>query len=206
MDQGLVHVTVTRIIKNRSLGRSARDDAYPADFMPFYLYGTPQERHIDHILVRSPNISLTAGNVRLHIDNIDRNGGSAGLVESEGAVVSLEEEIGKGAIVTFDSLHEASMQPFEKAEGAGFFRSGAWFPIRVWRDTNGTSDGVRGMLAAVLKETQPLATGMLRLDVDVVVDLGVNDDELNDSLRVDAAVGLENMKAKFSTVAKIQSG
>lgn len=133
--------------------------------MPFYLYGTAAERHIDHILVRSPNISLSAGNVTLHYMSSTNDD-------------EVEREISKGAIVTLDGVNEASMQPYEDTGGTGFFRSTARFRLRVWKDPQTPNGDMRGVLGQLGQSgEQPIAEGMLKLHGDVVVDLGVNLDE-----------------------------
>lgn len=53
------------ILKDKSLRSRYSDQSYPASFVPFYLYGTPNSLNIDHILVRNPNIQLSAENVQL---------------------------------------------------------------------------------------------------------------------------------------------
>ena len=91
---------ITSLIKNRPLNRSAQDDVYPDGFMPFYLHGMESEYHIDHILVQAPNITLSAGNVALELnDNPDIN-----AVLQRGA-----------AIVTLEGVHEGALQPFPDA-------------------------------------------------------------------------------------------
>ena len=55
------------ILKDKSLRSRYSDRSYPADVVPFYLYGTPHSLNLDHILVRNPNIQLSAENVQLSI-------------------------------------------------------------------------------------------------------------------------------------------
>jgi hypothetical protein len=47
----------------KSLQTSKWDDGYPQDSVPFYLFGKSHELHIEHKIVRSPNIQLSAGNI-----------------------------------------------------------------------------------------------------------------------------------------------
>lgn len=58
-----------RILKNRSLQLSSLSPVYPLELFPFYIYGTPSDAHIDHILTRAPNITLSASSVRLVLEN-----------------------------------------------------------------------------------------------------------------------------------------
>lgn len=94
--------------------------------MPFYLYGTQHEANIDHILVKSPNIQLSADNIKLDFD------------VPEGLLT-------KGALLSVSGIEEASMQPFQSTEGASkedfgrdsdfFFRPGQKFAVKVFEDT-----------------------------------------------------------------------
>lgn len=64
-----MQVSLVRILKNRSLQLSSLSPVYPLELFPFYIYGTPSDAHIDHILTRAPNITLSASSVRLVLDN-----------------------------------------------------------------------------------------------------------------------------------------
>lgn len=70
---GTIHsrmqVSFVRILKSRSLQLSSLSPVYPLELFPFYIYGTPSDAHIDHILTRAPNITLSASSVRLVLDN-----------------------------------------------------------------------------------------------------------------------------------------
>ncbi|KAK3381197.1 pyridoxal phosphate-dependent transferase, partial [Podospora didyma] len=162
-----IGVHITSLIKSRPLNRSAQDDNFPAGFMPFYLYGTEKERHIDHVLVQAPNITLSAENVALVLNDNS---------------VDIEAVIQRGAaIVTLEGVHEAALQPFpetneELFSGTGncnfFFRQGAKFDVKVWEDPRGPTDGTRGMLAEMRRDQKkPLGTGTLTLGENVLVDV-----------------------------------
>ncbi|KAK3379707.1 pyridoxal phosphate-dependent transferase [Lasiosphaeria ovina] len=188
-----VRVRVTRVVKNRPLNRGAQDDAYPSGFTPFYLYGTAAEQHMDHMLVQSPNISLSAGSVALALSD---NGGGADAISA--ALAS-----DNGAIVTLDDVHEAAMQPFspESLERPSFFfRPGQSFRVSVWRDPRGVNESARNMLADLRQaQKQPLAAGTLTLGDDVVVDVDkTNRDPFRDS--GDAKVG--RWRERFRTVGR----
>src|SRR4051812_25918562 len=58
-------MTNVRVLKKRHLATAFQDVNYPVDYMPFYIYGTKQELHIDHMLLKSPSIQLSADNVEL---------------------------------------------------------------------------------------------------------------------------------------------
>ncbi|KAK5659107.1 hypothetical protein OQA88_1197 [Cercophora sp. LCS_1] len=89
-------IAITSIVKDRPLNSAPHDRSCPSGFTPFYLYGTSSDPHMDHILVRSPNITLSAGGFSLSLD--------------DGA--SVDSLLGCGAILSIDGQHEAAMQPF----------------------------------------------------------------------------------------------
>ena len=127
--------------------------------MPFYLYGDHSEAHIDHILVRSPNIHLSASNVKLELDK------------------KISDEVfAKGALVSALGIQEAAMQPFQSTEGSsnsfsedsGFFRAGEKFDIKVFEDckeTNATGPGL-----AEFDDAKIVAEGTMTLAEEIFVD------------------------------------
>ncbi|KAF7340636.1 Pyridoxal-dependent decarboxylase domain protein [Mycena sanguinolenta] len=62
-----VPLTNIKIIVNRRLDAVNLSRTYPADFMPFFLYGTKNQFHIDHALLASPNIVLNSDQVELFV-------------------------------------------------------------------------------------------------------------------------------------------
>jgi hypothetical protein len=112
-------VTNIRVIKDRPLSSRHLDVAYPSR-MPFYLYGTRQEIHIDHILVQAPNAQLSAGEVTYE------------LIEGSESVVS--EGLENGLIAVSDALPEHLMQPFTLDRLESFFHPGAKLDIAIYPD------------------------------------------------------------------------
>ena len=109
-------------LKARPLNSKYRDLTYPSGQMPFYLYGTPSEQHIDHLLTRAPNISLSATNITLNIKP-----------------PLPAELLSSGCILMAENVHEAALQPFLPtkallADENFFFRPGARFIVTVYRD------------------------------------------------------------------------
>jgi len=86
-------VTNIQVIVNEPLASNALDPSYPA-LMPFYLYGTPQQQHIDHLLRVSPNQQLNADRISLRL--------STNLTE---------QELSTGVVAVFHQVGERSMQP-----------------------------------------------------------------------------------------------
>ena len=112
-------VTNLRVIKNRLLCSRQFDIAYPSR-MPFYLYGTGQEIHIDHILVKAPNAQLSAGEVAFELIEGNESALAAGLKD--------------GLIGVANTLSEHSMQPFTSERLESFFYHGAKLNLTVYAD------------------------------------------------------------------------
>ncbi|KAK0716870.1 pyridoxal phosphate-dependent transferase [Lasiosphaeria miniovina] len=187
-----ITVKIASVIKNRPLNRHAQDDSYPTGFMPFYLYGTATEQHIDHVLLQAPNISLTAGNVTLGLqDGVDI---STAVVEK------------RGVIVTLEGIQEAAMQPFPDTNDAlpaeFFFQPGCEFEVKVWDDPRSPTESTRNMLAEMRDKQQPLAKGTLRLGNDVVVDVDkINRDPYGEVAESDETC-VSRWRERFSRIGK----
>ncbi|KAL8830673.1 MAG: hypothetical protein Q9191_001298 [Dirinaria sp. TL-2023a] len=152
-----ISVTITSVLKDRSLKARYFDTAYPSGKMPFYLYGSQEELNIDHILVRSPNIQLSA-NIKLE----------------SGTTVS-EQVLAKGAILLAEGIEEAAMQPFPATEDNSlahepdfFFRPGQKFPVQIFEDKKAADATGPGL--ADMAHTEVLASGTMTLGQDVYVD------------------------------------
>ncbi|KAK0616216.1 pyridoxal phosphate-dependent transferase [Immersiella caudata] len=158
-------VQITSVVKNRPLRAAEQDESYPVGFVPFYLYGTMQEPHIDHMLTRSPNITLSADTVAIALDN-----NTSSITDAV---------LAAGAILSFEGHHEASMQPFAdknddlvgpSADGSFFFTSGSKFNAKIWTDPRGPHESALG-LAAEVRARDPIATAKVTLQREVVVDV-----------------------------------
>ncbi|KAL8997652.1 MAG: hypothetical protein Q9169_003132 [Polycauliona sp. 2 TL-2023] len=164
-----VKVTSFTAIKDRPLNSKYRDHAYPSGHMPFYLYGSPSSVHIDHMLLRAPNIQLSASNISLSV--------SPPLSAST---------LRNGAILFLDDIQESAMQPFLPTShlvgGEGptsknnfFFQSGKKFKVSVFEDRYGVGAGGPGL--GDVDYGRRLATGEVVLEGGIWVDSeGVNRD------------------------------
>ncbi|PNS20008.1 Polyadenylation factor subunit 2 [Sphaceloma murrayae] len=83
-----VHVVVNESLSTSNLG------PYPAQ-MPFYLYGTSEQMHIDHLLLAAPDAQLNTDQISLKLDK-----------------TLSADQLANGVIAVFTDVHEASMQPF----------------------------------------------------------------------------------------------
>lgn len=82
-----------RVVVDESMAFAALDDDYPAK-MPFYLYGSKSEVHVDHVLKTAPNAQI-----------------SADLVKTDLTAHLTDEQLKNGVVVVLDDVFEASLQP-----------------------------------------------------------------------------------------------
>ena len=153
------------IVKSRPLNSCYRDTKYPAQFMPFYLYGNKQELFIDHMLVTAPNIYLSASDIKFSPDLTEK-------------ALSLLED---GLILGLTEIPEAALQPFPGKNAdlpkSFFFSAGKEFEVKVWKDPRGAVDAGPGLLDDLEKE-DPVYTGKMTRGKNVLVDVeGPNKDD-----------------------------
>lgn len=162
---------ITRPLLDHPLTGPHLSPTYPATRTPFYLYGssaTTNEYHIDHALVRSPNISLSAT-----LDSLALNSSSP----LDDALADANDH---PLLLFLDSVREEAMQPFPASNAtlaalpAFFFRKGATFDVSVWRDPVAGADGdvLRSWeeLGRDGDEEGLVGTGEVKLGRDVWVD------------------------------------
>ena len=158
-----VLVSLTAVVKDRSLKGRYRDTDYPTTGVPFYLYGTPTDLNIDHILVRAPNIQLSADNISLSIDK----------------AISADA-LSKGAILLIHGYVEATMQPFQSSEGplgntlaadsSFFFTPESEFTVSVYEDAKGTGEPGPGILDIAKNDAKLIGKGKMKLGQGRYVD------------------------------------
>lgn len=152
-------VTLTRIVKSRPLNSANRDSEYPQHYMPFYLYGTKAQQHISHMLLRAPNVTLSASNVQL---------------DEHLTKAITQEHLSNGLILTLPDHREATMQPFPATndeftdDEAFFFRQDQSFNVNVYVDPKGPSAKGPGLLDDL---DTPLGRGTMKLGNVVHVDV-----------------------------------
>ncbi|CAG8594035.1 11224_t:CDS:2 [Dentiscutata erythropus] len=124
-------IKTTKLLKMRKLGSSYQDAEYPIDRVPFYIYGTENQLHIDHLLLKSPSIQLSAESVQIELTS----GNFTKEQKERGAIVHIiakEEEDG-----TIVDLYEVAMQPFPDTKYLGnsfFFRANTHFHVELYED------------------------------------------------------------------------
>lgn len=122
---------ITKPVIDRHLNGLYLASSYPTGRMPFYLYGNNDEYHIDHALLTSPNIQLSAGDVKLNLSGLS----------------SLPLDGSRPLILMLDNVREEQMQPFPSKNSTlaslpdFFFAPGKEFEVGVWEDpTPGEND------------------------------------------------------------------
>ncbi len=155
-------MTLKSVIKSRPLNTANQDNNYPADFMPFYLYGTQNDMHMTHMLVRGPNADLSA----------------SGLAFSPPLSEHALSLLPKGLVLALTDFSEESVQPLpatnKSVKENFFFRKGRTFKVKVWEDPKDAKAKGPGLLDNF---PESLYTGQLTLAGTVAVDVeGPNED------------------------------
>ncbi|TEA15040.1 Aspartate 1-decarboxylase [Colletotrichum sidae] len=119
-----VYVDLQGTVVSRPLNSRWRLDKYPETFMPFYLYGTPNEANIDHVIVRAPNTQLSAGRCKLDF-----------YKEVDDAIWE------RPLVLLLEDVREAPMQPFPSNNEIGS-KNGAIISHEGFRDGIPANAGV----------------------------------------------------------------
>ncbi|KAN0127422.1 Pyridoxal phosphate-dependent transferase [Lactarius tabidus] len=145
-------ITEITVLKYRPLISRFLDPTYPSN-MPFYLYGTAQEMHIDHVLLRVPNTQLSAGEVTVELLEGERSVFVAGLKG--------------GLIAVADAIPEFLMQPLSASSLKSLFHPGAKLAVSIYPDPNAAQSQGPG-LCDQLRE--PIARGIITLGDNTFAD------------------------------------
>lgn len=121
--------------------------------MPFYLYGTAQEMHIDHVLLRAPNAQLSASEVIVEPLEGDRAVFTAGLQS--------------GLIAVADAIPEFLMQPLSTNSFKSFFHPEAKLAVSIYHDRNTTQFQGPGLCDQL---GDPIARGTITLGDNTFTD------------------------------------
>jgi hypothetical protein len=146
-----VELSDIQTIINRSIAPKYLDKSYP-EFMPFYLYGTPSQQHIEHMLLVAPNTQLSAARVTLRLEN---------------PIPPTEGELLTGLIAVADTIREDAMQPFNANHEPAFFTAGREISVTIYSDPNPADTSGPGLLKSL---GTPIATGTIIISSSVFVD------------------------------------
>ena len=149
-----VNISNIKVIKKRSLATKHLAASYPS-LMPFYLYGTQDHPHLDHVITALPNIHLSAGEIHCNFEPKLTN-----------------EDFEKGLIAIANSVHESVMQPFPLMKDFNisqnfFFNTGNTLHVTVYRDPYPASTTSRTPISEV-KEV--VTKGTITLNGNLYVD------------------------------------
>ncbi|OSX64773.1 hypothetical protein POSPLADRAFT_1044229 [Postia placenta MAD-698-R-SB12] len=152
-----VELTDITIIKHTSLApRSLAGDL--AASMPFFLHGASNELHLEHVILKSPSMQLTACDVQLRAKRPD--GGDFTLDYS--------------AIVNFCDMREYAMHPLRKDLHGPLFKPGQTFNVVVYADPFCGQYGIMATnirtLMDKLEYKRPLARGTITFGRSVYLD------------------------------------
>ncbi|KAK7709317.1 hypothetical protein SLS64_006229 [Diaporthe eres] len=131
-------LNITQPTVDRHLNGLYLASSYPTGRMPFYLYGSNTEHHIDHALLTSPNIQLSAADVKLD------------LADSS----SLPPDANRPLVLMLDNVREEQMQPFPSKNSVlaslpdFFFQPGKEFEVSIWEDPTPGDNDAENMLSA----------------------------------------------------------
>ncbi|KAJ7043065.1 pyridoxal phosphate-dependent transferase [Mycena alexandri] len=157
-------ITILDIVKKRPLNPAHLDKAYPAQ-MPFYIYGSLAQTHLDHMLLRAPNAQLSAGNITLKLENMDLS------IEAHRRLV--EDGLRKGLIAVASAKPEFAMQPFTDAHPPTFFAPWAdGISVTLYVD-----DCDRNGPGLVSHLGKPIATATINLGSNVFADWSLLNDD-----------------------------
>ncbi|KAG8775340.1 hypothetical protein FRC12_001545 [Ceratobasidium sp. 428] len=163
-------VTNVKVVRDIPIDSKYLDAEYP-HFMYFYLYGTPEQQHIEHLLVSAKNVQLTSDQVQLVLDN-----------ETKLSV----EDLAKGVIVRLEDVREEAVLPVLPPNTPLFFRAGTSHGVTIFRDSHGPNAHGPGLTEAYASAT-PIASGRMTLGKMVWADsVMLNDDPSADGVQIRA--------------------
>ncbi|KAH7924193.1 PLP-dependent transferase [Leucogyrophana mollusca] len=147
-------ITNINLLHFSPLGRKHLQIAYPETMM-FYLYGSPSDAYIEHILVHAPNAQMH-GRVVLALPEVDDTAFQTGLK--------------KGFVVRTDILERARM-PFSPSHRPTFFRTGLTTKISLYRIDDVSGRSVPSSTGALVNLGQLFAEGEMTLQDDIYIDM-----------------------------------
>ncbi|CCM06759.1 uncharacterized protein FIBRA_09057 [Fibroporia radiculosa] len=158
-----VALSEIKIVKHLSLSPTSLAREYPL-FMPFFLYGTPGQKHIDHILLKAPNAQLSSSRVHFSFDE------HAGPAEPAKGI-----DFRCGVIMILDEVREHTMQPYGRGHRPNFFAPRKTFRVSLYSDPFSGQYGCTPTDIRTVWERldlgKPLAKGALTLGKSIYSDM-----------------------------------
>uniref|UniRef100_A0A8H7XPX8 L-tyrosine decarboxylase C-terminal domain-containing protein n=1 Tax=Psilocybe cubensis TaxID=181762 RepID=A0A8H7XPX8_PSICU len=160
------------VVKSRSLRSRWRDSEYPSEFCPFYMYGSEEQQHIEHMLLKAPNAQLAAEDIEISLDR-----------------PLLKKQLERG-LLAYVMVHEQSMQPFAEDNPPFFFCAGAKLDVEIYEDPF-TSEAHGPGLAPTFNDLDgpsfysPVASGSIQLGSRIFIDMtGLNKQDFKADNRI----------------------
>ncbi|CAE6475076.1 unnamed protein product [Rhizoctonia solani] len=180
-------VTNIKVLKNSPIDSKYLDPSFP-DYMYFYLYGTKDQKHIEHMLVSSSNAQLTSDQVDLQL--------------SSGSALS-DADLAKGLIVRLDNIHENIVLPVLPPNTPAFFTPGKELKVSIFQDPH-AADAHGPGLTDPLSEATPIASGTLKLGKMVYADsvLVNGNPALDGTLEVDEGVSGTTLEERLTATRR----
>ncbi|TFK20430.1 PLP-dependent transferase [Coprinopsis marcescibilis] len=183
-----ITISHPRIVKQRSLLSRWHDPDYDTKHTPFYLYGTPQQQHIDHMLLKAPNAQLTAENVELEFfDAKSTKSSPSPNIQAQdffSSTADLTNKLANGLLV-YVQRPEKSMQPFGTDSTQRFFYPTAEHHIFICDDPFPATAHGPGLALAGSHKHPVIAKGKIKLPLNVFVDCSVlNREDFRDAERI----------------------
>ncbi|KAL1744050.1 hypothetical protein HDZ31DRAFT_82975 [Schizophyllum fasciatum] len=174
-----------KVIKQRTLQSAYRDEAYPVDCVPFYLYGNRSEYHIDHVLVTAPNAQIASARVSLDINH-----------------PLSDVQLARGVLAHIE-VPEDALQPIEAEHP---FAPGSTFRVTIREDTHdakahgpGLAKGGRELAKGTLTFGDAVFTDVTRLNTqDFAPDARASD--------YTSSVASKQVKAEWAKVVQERLG
>ncbi|KAG9121292.1 hypothetical protein FRC07_002791 [Ceratobasidium sp. 392] len=161
-------VSNVKVVRDIPIDSKYLDAEYPG-FMYFYLYGTPEQQHIEHLLVSAKNVQLTSDQVHLVLAN--------------GAKLS-GEDLAQGLIIRLEDVREESVLPVLPPNTPRFFKAGTAHDISIFRDCH-SHDAHGPSLTKAYASKTPIASGRMTLGGMVWADsVMLNDDPSADGVKI----------------------
>ncbi|KAJ1311923.1 hypothetical protein OPQ81_010383 [Rhizoctonia solani] len=145
-------VSNVKVLKKSPIDSKYLDPTFP-DYMYFYLYGTKEQPHIEHMVVSSKNVQLTSDQVKLEL--------------SDGTLS--EDDLAKGLILRLDNVREDTVLPILPPNTPVFFKAGKQLKVSIFRDPHAINAHGPGLTTPLTTAT-PIASGMMTLGQMVYAD------------------------------------
>jgi hypothetical protein len=157
-------------VRNIPIDSKYLDMHYP-EFMYFYLYGTPDQQHIEHLLVSAKNVQLTSDQVQLALSN---------------GVKLSPDDLAKGVIIRLEDVREETVLPVLPPNTPPFFKAGTSHDIAIFSDTH-TRDAHGPGLTTAYAAASPIASGRMTLGKMIYSDsVMLNDDPSANGAKIKA--------------------